>query len=115
MRVLQGSPEPEDMYSATGITKLPLAHALPVAPAGFGEGRWVPPGESVEVAGVNLPGGMLYIGGRLKALNGGTEPCLISGQHTVARVGNYRARQMGYWPSYIEASPEERRAYLQAS
>jgi len=112
MRVLQGSPEPEDMYSATGITKLPLTHALPVAPAGFGEGRWVPPGESVEVAGVNLPGGMLYIGGRLKALNGGTEPCLISGQHTVARVGNYRARQMGYWPSYIEASPEERRAYL---
>lgn len=112
MRVLQGSPEPEDMYSATGITKLPLTHALPVAPAGFGEGRWVPPGESVEVAGVHLPGGMLYVGGRLKALNGATEPCLISGQHTVARVGNYRARQMGYWPSYIEASPEERRAYL---
>jgi len=70
------------------------------------------PGESIEVAGVNLPGGMIYVGGRLKALNGGTEPCLISGQCTVARVGNYRARQMGYWPSYIEASPEERRAYL---
>lgn len=72
----------------------------------------MPPGESIEVAGVNLPGGMLYVGGRLKALNGGTEPCLISGQYTVARVGNYRARQMCYWPSYIEASPEERRAYL---
>ncbi|OOG45328.1 hypothetical protein B0E52_05570 [Rhodanobacter sp. C06] len=66
----------------------------------------------MEVAGVNLPGGMLYVGGKLKALNGGAEPCLISGQYTVARVGNYRARQMGYWPSYAEASPEERRAYL---
>ncbi|MEY2152933.1 TerB N-terminal domain-containing protein [Rhodanobacter sp. 115] len=111
-RVLQGSPEPERMYSATGITKPPLTHALPAAPAGFGEGRWIPPGESIEVAGVNLPGGMLYVGGRLKALNGSTDPCLISGQYNVARVGNYRARQMGYWPSYAEASPEERRAYL---
>jgi tellurite resistance protein len=90
----------------------PPSHAIPKAPAGFGEGRWVPPGESIEVAGLNLPGGMLYVGGRLKALNGGTEPCLISGQYTVARAGNYRARQMGYWPSYAEASPEERRAYL---
>jgi uncharacterized tellurite resistance protein B-like protein len=105
-------PEPGQMYSVTANTKPPLTHALPAAPAGFGEGRWVSPGESIEVAGVNLPGGMLYVGGRLKALNGGPEPCLISGQHTVARVGNYRARQMGYWPSYAEASPEERRAYL---
>ena len=112
MRALQDSPESERMYSAAVITKLPVAHAIPAAPAGFGEGRWVPPGETIKVAGVNLPGGMLYVGGRLNALNGGTEPCLISGQHTVARVGNYRARQMGYWPSYAEASPEERRAYL---
>lgn len=112
MRVLQGSPEPECMYSAAVITKPPLAHALPAAPVGFGEGRWVPAGESIEVAGVNLPGGMLYVGGKLKALNGGTEPCLINGRHTVARVGNYRACQMGYWPSYADASPEERRAYL---
>ncbi|MHB1798943.1 MAG: tellurite resistance TerB family protein [Vulcanimicrobiaceae bacterium] len=112
MRVLQGSPEPERMFTTTEITNSPLTHALPTAPADYGEGRWISPGESIEVAGVNLPGGMIYVGGRLKALNGGTEPCLISGQCTVARVGNYRARQMGYWPSYIEASPEERRAYL---
>ena len=88
------------------------SHAIPKAPDGFGNARWVLPGESIEVAGVSLPGGMLYVGGRLKALNGDIEPCLISSQHTVARVGNYRVRQMGYWPSYAEASPEERRAYL---
>lgn len=112
MRMLRGPPEPERMYSATGTTKPPTAYALPEAPAGFGDGRWVPPGENIEVAGVNLPGGMLYVGGRLKALNGDSEPCLISGQHTVARVGNYYSSQMGYWPSYAEASPQERRAYL---
>jgi tellurite resistance protein len=100
------------MYSVAANTSHPSAHALPAAPAGFGDGRWIPPGESIEVAGVNLPGGMLYVGGRLKALNGDTDPCLISGQYNVARLGNYRARQMGYWPSYAEASPEERRAYL---
>lgn len=100
------------MYSVAAITKPTVAHALPAAPAGFGEGRWVPPGESIEVAGVNLPGGMIYVGGTLKALNGGTESCLISGQHVVARVGNYCTRSMGYWPSYAGASPEARRAYL---
>lgn len=109
---LGGAPDPDRLYSVAANTEPTSAHLIPAAPAGFGEGRWIPPGENIEVAGVNLPGGMLYVGGTLKALNGGNEPCLISGQHTVARVGNYRARQMGYWPSYAEASPEERRAYL---
>jgi tellurite resistance protein len=109
---LGGAPDPDRLYSVAANTKPTSAHLIPAAPAGFGEGRWIPPGETIEVAGVNLPGGMLYVGGTLKALDGGTDPCLISGQHTVARVGNYRARQMGYWPSYAEASPEERRAYL---
>lgn len=111
-RAVQGSSESERMYSVAANTNRPLTHVLPAAPAGFGEGRWVPPGERVVVAGVSLPGGMLYVGGKLKTLNGCTDPCLISGQHTVAHVGNYRSRQMGYWPSYADASPEERRAYL---
>lgn len=105
--------EADRFYFSSAAPQGPaLTHAIPKAPDGFGDGRWVPPAESIEVAGVNLPGGMLYFGGRLKSLYGGTEPCLINGQHSVARVGNYRARQMGYWPSYTEASPEERRAYL---
>lgn len=106
------SPEPERMHSVAAYTKPPSTHALPAAPAGFGEGRWILPGESIEVAGVNLPGGMLYVGGKLKALNGGTEPSLINGQQIVAREGNYCTSQMGYWPSYAGASPQTRRAYL---
>lgn len=103
----------ETFYVApAGPQKSAPSYAMPKAPAGFGEGRWVPPGESIQVAGVDLPGGMIYVGGRLQAPNGGTDPCLISGQLNVAPSGNYRARQMGYWPSYAEASPTERRAYL---
>lgn len=107
------SVDADKFYSSpAGSLSSAPTHAIPKAPVGFGDGRWVHPGESIEIAGLNLPGGMLYVGGKLKAPNEGNEPCLISGQLTVARVGNYRTRQMGYWPSYAEASPEERRAYL---
>lgn len=103
----------DKFYSSAAAPQSPTpVHIIPKAPDGFGDGRWVPPGEKIEVAGVNLPGGMLYVGGKLKSLNGGAEPCLISGQYTVARVGNFQSRHMGYWPSYAEASPEQRRAYL---
>lgn len=108
------TPAPADeFYAASSTPQKPASSfAIPTAPSGFGDGRWVPPGESIQVAGVNLPGGMIYVGGRLRAPNGITEPCLISGQLNVARVGDYRSRQMGYWPSYADASPNERRAYL---
>lgn len=103
----------DEFYSTAAASRdASPSYAIPKAPAGFGDGRWVPPDEIVEVAGVTLPGGMIYVGGRLQAPNGQTDPCLISGQHPVARVGNYGQRQMGYWPSYAEASPTERRAYL---
>lgn len=102
----------DDFYAAPAAPQRPTSYPIPKAPSGFGDGRWVPPGESIQLAGVHLPGGMIYVGGRLRAPNGITEPCLISGQLDVARVGDYRSHQMGYWPSYADASPTERRAYL---
>ncbi len=106
------SQETEEFYAAPASAQRPLSHTLPELPSGFGEGRWVPRGEHVRVAGVDLIGGMIYVGSRLKAPAGGVDPCLINGHLTVAKVGNYRQRQMGYWPSYSEASANERRAYL---
>lgn len=110
---MQAHRHADEFYVApVSANKSTSSFAIPKAPSGFGDGRWVPPGESVQVAGVTLPGGMIYVGGRLRAPSGVTEPCLISGQLNVARVGDYRSRQMGYWPSYADASPNERRAYL---
>lgn len=106
------SADTEEFYSAPVTVQKSGSYAIPKAPSVFGDGRWVPPGENVLVAGVDLPGGMIYVGGRLRAPSGITAPCLISGQLNVARVGDYRSRQMGYWPSYADASPNERRAYL---
>jgi len=61
---------------------------------------------------MTLPGGMIYVGSRLTAPNGRTDPCLINDRLPIARTGDYRVRQMGYWPSYSEISASERRAYL---
>jgi len=103
-----------DEFYSTGPSSNPSTanYVLPKAPNGVGPGRWVPPGESVRVADVTLTEGMVYVGARLNAPNGRTAPCLINDFLPVARAGDYRSRQMGYWPSYAEASPSERRAYL---
>lgn len=103
-----------DEFYSTGQSSSPSTanYVLPKAPNEVGPGRWVPPGESVRVASATLTGGMVYVGARLNAPNGRTAPCLINDFLPVARAGDYRSRQMDYWPSYAEASPSERRAYL---
>src|SRR5690606_22778345 len=42
-------------------------------------GCWLPPGEDARVAGYDLRGGMLYLGGRMRALRGwgASDPALL--------------------------------------
>lgn len=87
--------------------------AIPAPAAGSGETRWVPPGESIRIGNLDLPGGMLYVGARMTAANGsGSEPSLISSRHNLAAQGDFREQHTHYWPSYGEISPQGRRAYL---
>ena len=105
----------DQFYTATvgGGPAIPAAsRAVPAAPAGLGQARWVPPGESVDFAGSTLPGGMFYFGALLAGANGRPDPCLISGLPSIAFRGDYRERQMNYWPSYADISPTARRAYI---
>lgn len=85
---------------------------LPAAPNRFGPGAWIPAGEAVEVGGVSITGGLVYIGTSLPIPTGGNDPSLIDPSKSVASKGDYTERQMGYWPSYSEISPSARRAYL---
>ena len=85
---------------------------VPSAPMGFGAATWVPVRQPVIVAGVTIPGGMVYVGTSLKTALGDNDPCLIDPSKSVAVRGDYTERQMGYWPSYAEISPSARRAYL---
>jgi uncharacterized tellurite resistance protein B-like protein len=85
---------------------------LPPAPKGFGNAQWLPAGTSISVAGVDLPGGLLYVGTRLVTPLMDNDPCLIDPSKPVASQGDYTESDMGYWPSYSSVSASARRAYL---
>lgn len=103
--------EPVSVYRDSGDDR---STKLPAPPPGHGAASWVPPGQSVHVSGVNIPGGMVYIGTSLRTPSGRNDPSLIDPTKKVAARGDCRERNlMGYWPSYSEISPEARRAYLQ--
>ncbi|HEK1687908.1 TPA: TerB N-terminal domain-containing protein [Pseudomonas putida] len=75
--------------------------------------RWLAENESISVAGLAIPGGLLYITERATQF-GQSEPSLIDATLRVARSPmNLTVRQMPYWPSYRSITPEARRAYLQ--
>lgn len=75
--------------------------------------RWLSERESIEVAGMRISGGLVYVGSNLKAASGGIEPALIDPAKPVSRNrGDFTERLTGYWASYGESSPEARRAYL---
>ncbi len=74
---------------------------------------WIPPGQSVSVASLTLPGGMLYVGSSLTAADGGSEPGEIDPQLPVESTSvDLSERLFSYWPRYDSISPQARRAYL---
>lgn len=78
-------------------------------------GRWIAPGEPIEVAGFRYGGGMVYFGKLLEApRGGGVDNSLIDPSLKVAPYSPDRAgHTMHYWPSYSSIQPEARRAYLE--
>jgi hypothetical protein len=67
------------------------------------------------VAGLSIPGGLLYVGTHLPAENGhGDDPALIVPNLPVdLRRPDVQGESMDYWPSYSRISPAARGAYLQ--
>ncbi|WCM90612.1 tellurite resistance TerB family protein [Acidovorax sp. NCPPB 3576] len=99
------------MYSGTPAQS---RNHVPAAPAGYGAATWIPPGQVITVAGISIPGGMVYVGTTLRNPSGRPDPALIDPSKKVAARSDYTDRSlMGYWPSYSEISPEARHAYLQ--
>lgn len=91
----------------------PATHfKVPAAPKGFGTATWIPPGQSVKVGDVTIPGGMVYVGTSLPTPDGHNDPCLIDPTKPVAKVADFTERDMGYWPSYDNIQTSARRAYL---
>lgn len=80
----------------------------------FPVGYWIRPKSSIDIAGYLINDGMIYVGKNLKAPDGyGTECALINQYLKVDKDNDdYRVRRLNYWPSYSEASPDARAAYL---
>lgn len=88
-------------------------YGVPKSPKGFGQGKWIPAGQSVEVCGLTIPGGMIYLGTTLKTPYGANDPALIDPAKSVSAQSDFRERQTDYWPNYADISPSARRAYLE--
>ena len=80
-----------------------------------GQKAWVPVGQTVTVQGRELPGGMIYVGSRLRGISShaSIEPALINPNlagtdPTPDRSGDL----VDYWPSYSNLAPASRTAYL---
>ncbi|MHB8254713.1 MAG: tellurite resistance TerB family protein [Acidiferrobacter sp.] len=95
-----------------GFVFRPSGYRIPSVPSRYGAGKWIPASHPVEVAGVRIPGGMVYVGSSLRAATGADEPCLIDPDKSVAAHGDFTVKQTLYWPSYSQITPSARRAYL---
>ena len=77
-------------------------------------GRWVPPDETIQLAGLTVSGGYVYYGESLASLDQqGTEAALIDPTLPVNwHVPDVAGELVGYWPSYDDIDPRSRAAYL---
>lgn len=99
-------------FGVTIQTKEERDFRIPNKPKDIGIARWLQPGESVVVGGVNLTGGLIYVGTSLPTPHGENDPCLIDPNKSVAARGDVTQPAGGYWPSYSSISKEARKAYL---
>ena len=75
--------------------------------------QWVPPGQTVNVQGYKIQGGLIYVG---QPLADGTEAsnysCLIDPTLSVSQKIDSQDQDFGYWPKYNSISPQHRAVYL---
>lgn len=75
-------------------------------------GKWIAPGYTIAVQGINIPGGLIYAGSTLKTATGQEDACLINPSLPIA----FRSQPValdGYWPNYSALNPQARRTYLE--
>ncbi|WP_057412289.1 TerB N-terminal domain-containing protein [Pseudomonas amygdali] len=88
-------------------------YAIPKSVSKTTKARWLGLNEGVQVAGLHLPGGLIYLASNGEMF-GYEEPSLIDTSLRVLKSPvDTSLRQMSYWPAYNDISPEARRGYLQ--
>jgi hypothetical protein len=83
-------------------------------PAVRSSARWVLPGETVDIHGLDVSGGFFYTGDVLRSHADSIEACVIDARFDVARDGaDPSAALASVALSYGGFSPEQRRTYLE--
>ena len=101
---------------SVGSTVATPDRAIPRPPIGeiASKAKWIPAGQAITVAGINIQGGMVYVGLSMKAPNGRQDPALINPSLSLSSANiDISERKMPYWPSYSEITEDARKAYLQ--
>jgi hypothetical protein len=78
--------------------------------------KWIPPGVPVNIAGYEIPDGMIYCGKHMRSVSSeySIEPGFINVDLSVARTTPDReGKDLGYWPYYSQIPPSSRAAYLE--
>ena len=108
-----GADQNSDFYTVQLGSPPTPSFKIPSESSQKSDARWVPAGESVNVSGFSLPGGMFYVGSVL-GRHDTPEPSLINPKLRISKASvDIEERLMSYWPSFHSISPEARRAYLQ--
>ncbi|MDP2788101.1 MAG: TerB N-terminal domain-containing protein [Pseudomonadota bacterium] len=117
----QPSTTPQDSPDSVRVSVRPNhvmvdtpSRSAPTTTAQDGDKLWLPEGKSTSVAGYFLEGGLIYVGKGLVGGNGWQQDAaLIDPSLPVSKqIDDYSVRNLNYWPSYAEATPEARAAYL---
>lgn len=91
-----------------------FAGRTPAKQANGPTAKWVRPGEAIEIGGIKITAGMIYVGGSLPTKHGGVENCLIDPSLRLSpRESDKLGNSMPYWPSYSDIQPKARRAYIE--
>lgn len=70
--------------------------------------RWIPPGQSDTVAGIDLPGGMFYV----DSVRDIDPSFIVPNLKISAASVDVSSPLTDYWPSYSTISPDARKGYL---
>jgi TerB N-terminal domain/TerB-C domain len=92
----------------------PVDYLIPPPPSQASTAQWYPRNASIDIAGLSIAAGMLYVGERLPGKDGTPDPCLIDPRKTVELKADYTQDHHVHtdWPNYSDASPRARGAYL---
>ncbi|WP_109482791.1 TerB N-terminal domain-containing protein [Paraburkholderia sp. C35] len=113
-----GSYDDEPLVSMSTAGATAGTYRIGTAPAGARPGvrasvRWIAPGESVEIHGIEVTGGFFYLGDVQRAHADSIEACVIDPRFEIAEDGANPATGLGSVAlSFGGFPPEQRRTYL---